>query len=132
LIFLAGRRLGGAPAGLLAAGLLALDGKAAGVAVLETAVNLCSLLALVCYLYRRRGGRGATLLLVLAGAGAGAATLMKVPGLALAIALPLHALLRRRPRQAALLVAGSAGAALLGLLPFLLVAPAALIRETFF
>jgi hypothetical protein len=134
LIFLAGRRLGGPGSGLLAALLLALDGKAAQVAVLETAVNLWSLLALVLYLYAPRTLRPwqRAIWIGLAGACAGGAALMKVPGIALAGALPLHALLRRRPRQALLLAGSTLGGVLLGLLPFLIAAPGPLLRETFF
>jgi 4-amino-4-deoxy-L-arabinose transferase-like glycosyltransferase len=134
LMFLAGRRLGGSLCGLLAAGVLALDGKAAGVAVLETAVNVWSLLALVLYLYTPRtlAPWQRALWVGLTGASTGFATLAKVPGIALAGALPLHALLRRRPRQAVLLGGAAGAGVLLGLLPFLLVAPDALVRQTFF
>ena len=134
LIFLAGRRLGGPGSGLLAALLLALDGKAAQVAVLETAVNLWSLLAVVLYLYAPRTLRPwqQAVWIGLAGLCAGGAALAKVPGLALAGALPLHALLRRRPRQALLLTGSTLGGVLLGLLPFLILAPGPLLRQTFF
>ena len=134
LIFLAGRRLGGPAGGLLAAALLALDGKVAQVAVLETAVNLWSLVALVLYLYTPRtlAPWQRALWMGLAGGATGLAALAKIPGIALAGALPLHALLRRRPRQAVLLAGAAAGAALLGLLPWLLLAPDALLRQTFF
>lgn len=134
LIFLAARRLGGNGSGLLAAAVLALDGRVAGVAVLETLVNFWSLAALVLYLYMPR-----TLLRrqyagwVLAyGICCAAALLTKIPGLAIAGALPLHALLRRRPAVAAGMVAATLGAALLGVLPFLLLAPGALLRQTVF
>lgn len=134
LIFLAGRRLGGPGSGLLAALLLALDGKAAQVAVLETAVNLWSLLALVLYLYAPRTLRPwqRAVWIGLAGVCAGGAALAKVPGIALAGALPLHALLRRRPREALLLIGSTLGGVLLGFLPFLLTAPGPLLRQTLF
>jgi hypothetical protein len=134
LIFLAGRRLGGPGSGLLAALLLALDGKAAQVAVLEAVVNLWSLVALVLYLYAPRTLRPwqRAIWIGLAGVCAGGAALAKVPGIALAGALPLHALLRRRPREALLLIGSTLGGVLLGLLPFLIAAPGPLLRQTFF
>jgi hypothetical protein len=134
LIFLAGRRLGGNGSGLLAAAVLALDGRVAGVAVLETLVNFWSLVALVLYLYiphalTRRQYIGWVLA---CGICCAAALLTKIPGLAIAGALPLHALLRRRFAVAAGLVAATLGVALLGVLPFLLLAPGALVRQTVF
>jgi hypothetical protein len=134
LIFLAARRLGGTGSGLLAATVLALDGRVAGVAVLETLVNFWSLAALVLYLYippassrRRQMGW-----ILACGICCAAALLTKIPGLAIAGALLLHALLRRRPAVAARLGAATLSAALLGVLPFLLPAPGALLRQTVF
>src|SRR5206468_3804427 len=68
----------------------------------------------------------------LAGGGAGLAALAKIPGIALAGVLPLHALIRRRPRQALGLAVAAGAAGVLGLLPFALLAPGPLLRQTFF
>ncbi|MDQ2806669.1 MAG: hypothetical protein M3Z04_07095, partial [Chloroflexota bacterium] len=134
LTFLVGRKLGGVACGTLAAGVLALDGRAAGVAVLETAVNLWSLAALLLYLYIPRvlPHRYRALWIGLAGLCCAAAILTKVPGLAIALTLPLHALLSRRPLVAAGLVTATAAGVLAGLAPFLLLAPEATIRQMIF
>jgi|GEM_PF-1396251 len=134
LTFLVGRKLGGLACGTLAAGVLALDGRAAGVAVLETGVNLWSLAALLLYLYIPRviPHRYRALWIGLAGLCCAAAILTKVPGLAIALALPLHALISRRPLVAAGLVTATAAGVLAGLAPFLLLAPEAALRQMVF
>ena len=134
LTFLVGRKLGGLACGTLAAGVLALDGRVAGVAVLETAVNLWSLAALLLYLYipRLLPHRYRMLWIGLTGICCAAAILTKVPGLAIALVLPLHALLSRRPLVAAGLVTATAAGVLAGLAPFLILAPEAVIRQMVF
>jgi hypothetical protein len=134
LIFLVGRKLGGPGAGLLAAGALALDGRVAQVAVLETLVNCASLAALLLYLYipRQLRWRQRAVWIALCGACCALACLTKIPGLAIGLALPAHALYVRRPRVAAGIVASAIGAGLLGLAPFLVVAPGALLRQVIF
>ncbi len=131
LTFLVGRKLGGLACGTLAAGVLAVDGQAAGVAVLETAVNLWSLAALLLYLYIPQvlPRRYRALWIGLAGLCCAAAVLTKVPGLAIALVLPLHALFSRRPLVAGGLVLTTAAGVLAGLAPFLIVAPVAVIRQ---
>ncbi|HUS14492.1 MAG TPA: phospholipid carrier-dependent glycosyltransferase [Chloroflexia bacterium] len=132
LVFLIGRRLAGAGCGLLAAALLAVDGRVAQVAVLETLVNLWSLAAVLLYLYipRQLPRAQRALWIILCGMCCAAAMLTKIPGLAVALILPLHALLLRRPAVAAGLVAATCGTGLAVLAPFLLVAPDSLLRQT--
>jgi hypothetical protein len=142
LTFAVGRKLGGTACGTLAAAVLALDGRAAGVAVLETGVNLWSLAALWLYLHLpdRRSRRAQVGWIALCGACCAAAILTKVPGLAIAGALPLHALIAyggakhitRRLRTAAGLLVATGGGVLAGLAPFILLAPDAVLRQMVF
>jgi hypothetical protein len=142
LAWLAGRKLGGSFSGVVAALALALDGKAAfapqsdrllpNVGVLETLVNVTSLLALLLYLYAPPGLGARRRWLFAAGAVAGASAMCKLPGAALLVALLVFSLVRRRPREGGWLVAGGlAGAAALAL-PFLLVAPGQMVRQALF
>jgi hypothetical protein len=134
LIFLVGRKLGGNLCGLVAAAVLALDGNAAGVAVLETLVNLWSLLALLLYLSIPHGQsrRRQVIWTVLCGMCCAAALISKVPALAIVVAMVLHALLLRRPAVAAGIAASTAVTTLVALAPFLVVAPGAFVREVIF
>ena len=142
LISLAAYKLGGPASASLAALIMALDGKAAfapqsdrrlpNVGVLETLVNLVSLVALLIYLYAPLDGKARRAWMLAAGATAGIAALCKVPGLALLLALLIYSLGRRRMGDAGMLLVGAAAGAGIVALPFFVAAPGQMIRQAIF
>jgi len=130
-----GRQLSGWGTGLMAASLLAVDGLMAALdrrAMLETLVNLFSLLAVIAYasaLKRTESERRRWL--CLAGVLAAAAVMSKTAAGVLVVALILHALWRRQIREAAWLLGGSVGGWLLLSLPLLVKAPAEMLKQVY-
>jgi 4-amino-4-deoxy-L-arabinose transferase-like glycosyltransferase len=137
LVYLLGRRLAGRAAGLLAAGLLAVDGMVIGMdrmAMLEPPLNLFSVLALWAYLGafdrasdEARGQR----LAALAGVLAAVASLAKTPGMVVILALVSVSLLRRRWREALILAASFAASWLALSAYFLAQCPGEFVKQVY-
>jgi len=138
VIYLVGCQLAGRRVGLLAAGLLALDGMVVGMdrrAMLEPPLNLFSALAVLAYLSvfegasgDRRGQRVA----VLAGLLSAVAALSKTPGFVAVVALITVSLLRRRLREAVIIAVSFAFGWTLLSGPFLLLCPDDFLKQVYF
>lgn len=142
LAWLVARRLGGQVSAVVAAFVLAFDGKAAfapqsdrqlpNVGVLETLVNLTALGGLALYLFAPGQQKARRWWLLGAGILAGASAMCKVPGIALLLALILYTVALREWRDAAWLALGAmVGAGALAL-PFVLAAPGQMTRQVLF
>jgi 4-amino-4-deoxy-L-arabinose transferase-like glycosyltransferase len=138
LIYKIGNKLSGRPAGLLTAGLLAVDGMVLGMdrlAMLEPPLNLCSALAVLVYLSafeRRVEDRTGQWRVAAAGIFAAMASLAKTPGLVVILALVTVSLLRRRWREAATVIAGFALAWLILCAYFLVQCPDSFLKQVYF
>ncbi|HUT15874.1 MAG TPA: glycosyltransferase family 39 protein [Anaerolineae bacterium] len=137
-VYLVARRLAGRPAGLVAAGLLAVDGLVIGMdrrATLETPVNLFSILAVLAYLLafeRTHDDAKGQRLVVLAGFLSALAALAKSSGPVVVVTLLTVSLMRRRLREAAI-IAVSFGLSWMALCAhFLLQCPGDFVRQVYF
>ncbi len=122
LVYGIGRRLGGRPAGLLAAAVLAVDGIVIGQdrrAMLETPMNLFSALAVWAYLEAVLREGSSRRWLVLAGASSAAAVMIKSPGAIVPLLLAAVSIIRRRWKELPPLIGGGIAAGLLIAGPFL-------------
>ena len=134
VVYAIGRRLGGRPAGLLAAAVLAIDGIVIGQdrrAMLETPMNLFSALAVWAYLeaaLRETAGRR---WLVLAGAASAAAVMIKSPGAIVPILLVGMSVIRRRWTDLPPLVGAGTAAGLLLAGPFLALCPEQFLKQVY-
>ena len=135
VVYWLGRRLAGRGAGLLAAGLLAVDGMVIGMdrmAMLEPPLNLFSVLALWAYLNAFDREPDETKgLAVLAGVLAAVASLVKTPGMVVILALVSVSLLRRRWREALVLTASFAAFWLALSAYFLLQCPGEFLKQVY-
>jgi len=135
VVYWLGRRLAGRGAGLLAAGLLAVDGMVIGMdrmAMLEPPLNLFSVLALWAYLNAFDREPDETKgLAVLAGVLAAVASLVKTPGMVVILALVSVSLLRRRWREALVVTAGFAAFWLALSAYFLLQCPGEFLKQVY-
>lgn len=134
LVYAIGRRLGGRPAGLLAAAVLAVDGIVIGQdrrAMLETPMNLFSALAVWAYLeavLREKAGRR---WLMLAGAASAAAVMIKSPGAIVPLLLVFVSVVRRRWEELPPLVGAGIGTGLLLAGPFLVLCPEQFLKQVY-
>ena len=138
LAYLTGRKLAGQAAGLVAAGLLAVDGMVISMdrmAMLEPPLNLFSLAAVMVYLYvfdQTQDSTQGKRLAMLAGVLAALAALVKTQGMVMILALLTVSLLRRRLWEALNIVLGF-GLAWLGLSAyFLLQCSEGFLRQVYF
>ncbi|MGQ9517305.1 MAG: ArnT family glycosyltransferase [Anaerolineae bacterium] len=134
VVYAIGRRLGGWPAGLLAAAVLAVDGIVVGQdrrAMLETPMNLFSALAVWAYLEAALRERASRRWLVLAGAFSTIAVMIKSPGAVVPLLLAAVSVLRRRWRELVPLAAGGAVAGLLAAGPFLVLCPEQFLKQVY-
>ena len=136
--YLVGCRLASRRVGLLAAGLLALDGMVVGMdrrAMLEPPLNLFSAMAVLSYLSVFEGASGdrrGRHVAVLTGLLSAVAALSKTPGFVVVVALITVSLLRRRLWEMAIIAVSFAiGWALLSI-PFLLQCPDDFIKQVYF
>ncbi len=155
-VFVLTRQLGGTLSGLVAAGLLAVDGLVVEIdrrAMLEPYVNALSLLAILCYLGALRRERSRTAWLIMAGAVGAAVALVKTPGVLVLATLLTYAgarvlvawlqtrvlhdslssgdSVRARFLELAKLLAGAALVAVLVLGYFLLTNPISFIKQVY-
>lgn len=134
LAYAIGRRLGGRPAGLLAAVVLAVDGIVIGQdrrAMLETPMNLFSALAVWAYLEATLGEKASRRWLVLAGAASAAAVMIKSPGAIVPILLVGMSIIRRRWKDLPPLVGAGVIAGLLLAGPFLALCPEQFLKQVY-
>lgn len=134
VVYFIGQKLGGRPAGLLAAAVLALDGVVIGQdrrAMLEAPMNLLSALAILAYLQATLRDRSSRWGVALAGALSAVAVMVKSPGAAVPILLLAATLFRRRWNDLVPLIAGglAAGLALAG--SFLVLSPEQFVKQVY-
>jgi hypothetical protein len=137
-VCLLGRKLAGWPAGLAAAGVLALDGMVIGIdrrVMLEPPLNLFSVLGVwvYCFVFERAvDDAGGQRMAILAGFLSAVAALAKTPGLVVVLALLTVSVLRRRFREAAIITVsfGLGWAALSA--HFLLRCPGDFLKQVYF
>jgi hypothetical protein len=134
VVYFIGRELGGRPAGLLAALVLAVDGVVIGQdrrAMLEAPMNLLSALAVLVYLRAMlREGVSRRSMLV-AGALSAAAVMVKSPGAVTPILLVGMTVLRRRWRDLWALIAGGVVTGLILVGPFLVCCPEEFVKQVY-
>jgi 4-amino-4-deoxy-L-arabinose transferase-like glycosyltransferase len=137
LVYLLGLRLSGQAAGVIAAGLLAVDGMVAGIdrlAMLEPPLNLFSVLAMLAYVPPSgplRDRRPRHWQLALAGSLAAVAALAKTPGVVVVLALITVSLLRAQLREAITIAVGFALAWLVLSAYFLVRCPNDYLRQVY-
>ncbi len=127
-------RLGGRPAGLLAAVLLAIDGWAVAQdrrAMLEAPMNMFSALAVLTVVQASRKERGSAWWDVLTGLLAALAALTKTQGSLVLGAILMALLMERRWRSAVIVLSTAAAAGVILCLPFLLVAGDDMVRQLY-
>ena len=134
VVYFIGRRLGGRPAGLLAAAVLAIDGIVIFQdrrAMLEAPMNLLSALAVLAYLEATLRERSSRWGLVAAGALSGVAAMTKSPGAVVPILLVGMTVLRRRWNDLGPLIAGGITIGLVLAGPFLILCPEQFLKQVY-
>jgi len=138
VVYLLGRKLAGRAAGVVAAGLLALDGMVVGMdrrVMLEPPLNLFSALAVLAYLSvfeRADGDERGQRMAALAGFLSAVAVLAKTPAFVVILSLVTVSLLRQRVHEA-VIIAVSFALSWVGLsAQFLLWCPGSFLKQVYF